>query len=541
MIALATFFALLASVVSGWLIEPLPKVDLEVLDRHFVRIPIGSPQHTYTFLLDLSSSGIVISSYHPEVELNSNSYELVGTRRTDLFNIGPYTLRLPYRFGSHSYDRTIQLSSQQNPIGSIGLGQHSPFWRYWGNFSLTRERLRLGESDAFGGEDNLPVLDNGNGFLTNPDTGTVAPMVIDFSIMNLLLPHVLMDEQPSTLSIRNCANPDQCPDEALFTLHSQDILLLSGSIYAAVDQSHDGLVHLGRRFFYDIRLFGDWSTRSFVISDTDDPSNEFNSIYAFLLIFLLCAWLTLQMGHRKMEQLDSTEQFLNSLLEVLILELGFASWLTNFFVFNWSDALHQLLGPILSGFAEAFIHIAMLGGGVMALCLFAFGSRRYKFEWHMLAIVNVILPVAWSSVVLHHRLYVDIGFLLFFSTVLALVNGVIFSIALLFGKRKLSFASGFATLLSYAFLWACNLVPFHKQLLVKQYLFLFIAEYTLLFLLVPTLFVLMHILRNYAKSFYTKWKRHHPVKQKASDNTAGFDPNQAFLLYSETTAPNSAN
>ncbi len=530
-------FALLLVTVRGWLFEPLPRVDLEVLDSHFVRIPVGNPPRTYTFILDLSNNGILVSGYHPEVELNSNSYEIVGARRTDLFDLGPYTLRLPYRFGVHTYDRTVQLSSQQSPVGSIGLGEHSPLWRYWGNFSLTSERLRLGEEDAFGGEDDLPVLDNGNGYLSNPDTGTTAPMLINFTIMNLLLPHALMDEQPDTVSIRNCANPDQCPEESLFTLRSQEIHLLSGAVYAAVDQSHDGRVHLGRRFFYDARLFCEWSTNSFVISDTDDPTNDFNAVYAYFLTLLLWIWLTLQMGHRKLEQLESVERLLNNLLEVLILEMGFAAWVTNFFVFNWSDALCQLLGPLLSGFAEAFIHVAMLGGITLSLALYVCKTEHYRFEWHMLALSNIILPVIWSSVVLHHHIYVDVGFLLFFSTILALINGVIFTIALLFGKHTLSVTSGFATAMSYAFLWVCNLVPFHRQLLIEQYLLLFIAEFTLLFLLIPTLLVSMHLLRNYSRNYYTKEAaRQRKSKAKTSDSATPFDPNQAYLLYSDTTA-----
>lgn len=527
--------SLILSAVGGWLIEPLPRVDLEVLDSHFVRIPVGNPPRTYTFILDLSNNGILVSGYHPEVELNSNSYEIVGARRTDLFDLGPYTLRLPYRFGVHTYDRTVQLSSQQSPVGSIGLGEHSPLWRYWGNFSLTSERLRLGEDDAFGGENDLPVLDNGNGFLSNPDTGTTAPMVINFTIMNLLLPHILMDERPSSVSIRNCASPEHCPEESVFALRSQEIHLLSGAVYAAIDQSHDGQVHLGRRFFYDARLFCEWSSKSFVISDTDDPTNDFNAVYAYLLTLLLWVWLTLQMGHRKLEQLESVEQLLVTLLEILILQMGFAAWATNFFVFNWSDALCQLLGPLLAGFAEAFIHIAMLGGITLSLALYVGKVDHYRFEWHMLAISNIILPVIWSSVVLHHHIYVDVGFLLFFSTMLALINGVILTIALLFGKRNLSLIAGFATAMSYSFLWVCNLIPFHRQLLIEQYLLLFIAEFTLLFLLIPTLLISMHLLRNYSRNFYARQAVRQTKKAKNSDSTGLFDPNQAYLLYSDTT------
>lgn len=515
-------FPLLAA---GWLIQPLPRVDLEILDSHFVRIPVGNPQHTYTLILDLKSDGILISSSHPEFEIQSNSFDVAGGRRSDLFALGQYTLRLPYKFGLLNYDRTIQLSSQHVPIGSLGLGEHSPLWRYWRNFSLTNEKLRLGETDPFAGnDDTLPVLSGRKGYISNPDSGTYAPMIVDLGSMNLLLPHTLMDEKPNTLALRSCANPDHCPEEALFTLHSQDIFLLTGSSYTALDQSHDGLVHLGRRFFYDVRMFCDWSEDVLVLSNLDTPDNKFNPVYAYGLAILMWIWLFLRLGHRKIEQLDSTEYLLNALLELLVFEIAFAAWLTDFFIFNWSWALEELLDPIMGGLTGAFIHISLLSSLVLAGGLY-FTAGRYHFEWHSLALFNATLSVLWSSFAQHHHIFADVGFLLLFSTSLALVNGVIFTLAILFHNKKLTIASGFATLLSYGFLCVCNLVPFHETLVVGQNIGLFVAEYLVLLLFIPSLFVSSHLLRGYIITQQPKSK-----KQTRSEEV---DPSQ--LYYYATT------
>lgn len=527
-------WTIFASLCPGWLIEHLPRVDIEIIDSHFVRLPLGNPQHTYTLVLDLNGNDILFSSFHPEVELHSSSFDIVGTRRTDLFALGEYTLRLPYKFGTLNYDRSIQLSSQQSPVGSLGLGEHSPLWRYWGNFSLTNEKLKLGEQDPFGNAENLPVLSHGRGYITNPDTGTSAPMIVNMSIMNLLLPHPLMDEKPSQLSLRACANPDQCVEETVFPLHSQDILLLTGSSYTALDQSHDGQVHFGRRFFYDVRLFIDWAADVMILSDLSTPTNMFNPVYAFALAFLATCWLCLRLGHRKVEQLDETECLLNQLLELLILEMAFSAWLTNFFIFNWSWALEELLDPLQAGIASAVIHIGLLGALVLALVLFL-KEDCYRFEWHALAVFNAVMTASWSAFTQHHHIFADVGFLLFFSTALALVNGVILTNALLFHNKKLALASGFATLLSYVFLCVCNLIPFHTTLVVSQSIGLFIAEYLTIFLLIPTLLVSMHVLRGYA-STYRPRKRKPSRSESGNNDKSGipFDPNQALYYYTET-------
>lgn len=510
---------LLCSLCSGWLIEPLASVDVEVLDNHFVRLPLGNPQHTYTMILDLQASDILFSSYHPEVELHSNSFEAdAGSgQRSDLFSLGSYTLRLPYHFGTLTYDRSVQLSSQQAPIGRLGLGEHSPLWRYWGNFSLTSERLRLGERDQFGAHQSsrsLPVMHNLLGYTENPDTGTGAAMLVNFSLLDLLLPHQLLDEKPDTLLFRSCSDPELCPESTQFALQSQEIWLLSGITYVAIDQSHDGLVHLGRRFFYEARLFCEWSSASLVFSELVEISGNFNSLYATALALLLWLWLTTRLEHRKFEALEQTEQILNSLLEVLIFELTFAAWITNFFIFHWSLALLELLGD-RAIYAEIFVHASLCGGLLLALLLH-FYQVRYKFAWHMLAVANTVLPAVWSGFVQHHHIFADVGFLLFFSTTLALVNGVIFTVAILFRKLRLGIVSGLATASSYAFLCVCNLLPVHEVMVVGQHIGLFIAEYLLLFLLIPTLLISMRILLDFAQQYQPK-KGTSRGKSKRSD------------------------
>ena len=487
--------------VEAWIRDPLRQVDLEIIDGHFIRIQIGKPEKTYSFYLDLEYEGIMMS--RTDTELQSDTFELRGTERSDIFMLGNYALRLPYRMGSITLERAVQLSSQQTPVGKIGLGAMSPLWRYWNNFSLTSKRIRLGDTEGMG--DDVPILLSGQGFCENPDTGTSAGLAISFGTLNLLLPHDLSEEQPTQLLVRSCANPKACGESVSLKVHNQDINLIGGLSFSAVDQSHDGLVHLGRRFFYDIRLFVDWSVSTLMIADLAEFNRRFSQIYAIVIPVTLWQWL-LHRLHQGKDRLEM-EKALIFLLECFVVTLGVAHWVTNFFIYNWAMAVEELLDHWQAVLATIFVHVVTLISLITVLGLLYYEhkhvahaqSKPYHFVWHLLALINLCLPTLCSSFVQHHHILIDLSFMLFFATLLALVNGIIFVHACLFGSKKMRTVAAFFLLASYTYLSLCNVMPFYQILHVGEHVVMFILQYLLLFCLIPTLLIVMYVLRRYVR------------------------------------------
>lgn len=505
--SLLLLLLLLLPLASAWSRPWLKRTDLEVIDGHFVRIKIGSPERTYAFYLDLEHNDIILNRADPE--LQSNSFEVrANGARSDLFMLGNYDLRLPYKIGSFVLERAIQLSSTQNPVGKLGLGAHSPLWRYWGNFTLTNNRLRLGHWEGVG-DDDTPALLSGAGYCENPETGTGAGMTINFGILNLLLPHSLNEEHPTQLLVASCQNPHECPERVEITVHNQDISLIGGLSFTAVDLSHDGLVHLGRRFFYDIHLFVDWSLNTFIISDLAEFNRNFTALYIALNGLALIQWMLLRQHQGK--DRPEMEKALVFLLETVNVALGLAHWSTNFFIYDWGLAIAELLDRWQTTLAQVYVHSTVGFCTLLAIYLLHYEYKHvfkpavkpYHFVWHVLALANICVPGIWSAFVQHHHVIMDMGFMLFWATLLVLFNGCLFFHACLFGSKPLRFISGLLTASSYTFLSLCNVLPFYNLLYLGESRALFVLQYLLLFCFLPTLLIVMYVLRQFVRRSFT--------------------------------------
>ncbi len=520
---------LLPLLAEAWSRPFLRSADLEIIDGHFVRLQIGNPERTYAFYLDLEYNGILMSRV--DTELQSNSFEQrPHGERSDIFVLGSYALRLPYTIGAFTLERAVQLSSQQSPVGKIGLGPHSPLWRYWGNFSMTSNRIRLGRADDVG-DDNTPILLSGAGYCENPDTGTGAGMVINFGILNLLLPHALSNEHPAQLAVRSCANPRDCVEQVDIQVHNQNIELISGLSFSAVDLSHDGLVHLGRRFFYDIHLFVDWSLDAFIISDLVSFDQFFSSVYTIAVLLGLIQWWLVRQHQGK--ERPEMEKALLFLLEILLIQLTLAHWVTNFFVFSWASAITELIDHWRAQLATGFIHSIVVISLILCTVLLYYEykhvhnphSKSFHIIWHLLGLANLCLPVLWSNFVQHHHILVDFFMLLFFATLLVLINSIIFMHAYLFGSKSMRVTAGLLSLGSYAFLCLCSVVPFYEVLYVDEGSTMFVIQYVVLICLFPALFIFMHALRQFAL--------HHPTEVSRGESRADDFISQLFIIESE--------
>jgi hypothetical protein len=502
------FFAtlLLYDGLFAWPLQPLQSVAQELIDNHFIRLNVGNPPHTYTFYISLVQDDITISSFQQQTfELQSHSFESgIPPFSSELFLIGPYLLRLPYRYALIEIDRAVRLSTQQTAVGILGLGSGSPFWKYWKNFSLTNDKLVFGDDILDG--DELPWLFKGKGSCENPKSGTTSALVIDFSIMELLLPHVLFEEKPSALVVREhkcLAEPraDQCEISTEIELRDQDIPLLTGASYRAIDRSHDGIVHVGRRFFYEIAFFCDWPSEQRLLVDTDSSNSSFNAFYAILISLLAWSWLLLALGKPKDKQLSHTEETFFLYMQLFLFETIAVCWTTNFLVFQWTFAVRALLAE-LAWFALFYIHasvwISLIGATVLLWKEFhrrTLGGSQNLLSWHLIVLVNGALSILWVCFIQHHHFNSDILFLLTFSTGLCILNGVLFLLGYYTGHTLVSKVLLVPVLLSYTFLVLDNLLLVYDVYFVEAPLMFFFFWYLLIFCILPTLAITSHVLR----------------------------------------------
>jgi hypothetical protein len=497
---------LLCRATGAWPIQPLQTVALELIDSHFVRLNVGNPPHSYTFYISLVQDDITISAFQQQTfELQSHSFEpSAPPRASELFLLGSYLLRLPFRYGLVEIDRTVRLSTQQNAVGIIGLGSGSFLWKYWMNFSLTNDKLVLG-ADILD-EKELPWLFQGNGACENPKTGTMSPFTVDFSIMELLLPHTLFEEKPASLTIREAQclthpRADQCEISTDIQLRDQNIPLLTGASYTATDRSHDGIVHVGRRFFYEIAFFCDWPSQQRLIIDTDSSNSSFNAGYAIIITLLGWCWALLALGKSREKTLSRTEETFFLYMQLFLFETIIVCWATNFLVFQWTYAVKALLEE-LAGFALFYIHSTVWVGVIAGLILLwkefhrrELGGQQYLLQWHLVIIANASLAILWVCFVQHHHFNSDILFLLTFSTGLCILNGVVFLLGYYTGYSFISKVLLLPLLFSYIFLVLDNLLLVYEVYFVEPPMLFFFFWYLLVLCVLPTLAITSHILR----------------------------------------------
>ena len=491
----------------AWPIQLLQSVALELIDNHFIRLSIGNPAHSYTFYISLVQDDITISVFQQQaIELQSHSFEPgSGPFSTELFLLGPYLLRLPYRYGMVEIDRAVRLSTQQTAVGILGLGPGSPFWKYWMNFSLTNEKLVLG-ADILLESEELPWLFQARGSCENPISGTKAGLIVDFSIMELLLPHALFEEKPSSLIVREeqcLTDPDAepCQISTEIQLRDQDIPLLTGASFTAIDRSHDGIVHVGRRFFYEIAFFCDWPSQQRLLIDTDTNNSTFNAFYAILITLLLWCWILLALGKPEDRRLSVTEETFFLYMYLFLFQTVAVCWTTNFLVFQWTFAVRALLDDVAI-FALVYIHasvwISLVGAGILLWKEFhrrVLGGPQYLLPWHLVVLVNGTLTMLWVCFVQHHHFNSDILFLLLFSTAICILNGSMFLLSYYTGMTLISKVLILPTILGYVFLVLDNLLIVYDVYFVQGPMLIFFAWYLLVICVIPTLAITSHVLR----------------------------------------------
>ena len=506
--------------------QPLQTVSQELIDNHFVRVSLGNPPHTYTFYISLVHDDITISLFQQQTfELQSHSFEPgPGPTGTELFLLGPYLLRLPYRYGMIEIDRAVRLSTQQTATGILGLGEGSPLWKYWRNFSLTNEKLVFG-ADILLEDVQLPWLFQGRGSCENPRSGTRSALIVDFGIMELLLPHTLFEEKPDALIVREeqcLVQPlaEHCEISTEIQLRDQNIPLLTGASYTAIDRSHDGIVHVGRRFFYEIAFFCDWPSQQRLLIDTDSSNSTFNAFYAILITLLGWCWILVGLGKPRHKQLTRIEETFFLYMYLFLFETIAVCWATNFLVFQWTYAVRALLVELATPtliYIHANVWVSLVVAAVLLWKEFhrrSLGGSQHLLPWHIAVLVNGGFTILWVCFIQHHHFSSDILFLLIFATGLCILNTTLFLLGYYADYPLLSKVLLVPTVFSYIFLVLGNLLLVYDVFFVQGPMLFFFSWYLLVICVLPTLAITSHVLRHHTAVLITL-NEHAPVTDAA--------------------------
>ena len=508
----------------------LKSVRLEVLDQNFVRLLVGNPPRHHLFYVDLTSSDIAL--HDQSFELHSHSIELPtgAGRGSELFYLDAYTLRLPFAYAAPSIGHTVRLVSSFSASGTLGLGPWSPLWMHWDNFSLSQQNLLLGGYDIYNQLDSAerpPVFPNGEGRCRSVEAGPEVPFHIDFNQLDTRLPADLFAENPKHLRLEGSScrelyrllniqtDTKECNDVYTVPFHVQEISLLTGVSYRAVQHSHDGRVHFGKRFLEDFVLFCDFKEDMLLFAESSSSFfvSESNALFVVLLLFAGWTWLLLAFGAVKATSVQSAPTqrlhnwvllYIESFLYIAII----ACWTVNFVGFKWRRFMRSFQQQDSEFFLiyHAVVILTCAGVGLLRiatrlLCGRA-GKRAHSSGASLLSLVllaNSLLPVLWSCFLPQHRYSSDLVFLVFFATTLCVGNGVVaLYLAVHRRLRGLVFLVPLTGLAYYALVWG-NLLPIHSTLGVLQSRLIFVGSYLAIVCVFTTAYTASRVLVSEAR------------------------------------------
>jgi len=300
-------------------------VTLSIVKKEYVNLCVGEPCRWLKFKLDRSSDLILIHPGAKSFESPTYWSSANSNRGSDYFYFDRLRLRLPV----HEAPATLfGFANEFVPDGTLGLGEHSPLWLYWRNYTISSRRLYLGQYQHWAQQDPYerpPVFHFDESATIVMGDGTEAEMVFDFHSENSLVP--LQCDQLTAferLELRgsNCRShysrlgiaADNCMDNlVIYPSQFQEIMLQSKVEYMAIDYSEDGKVHLGARLFWEIATHFNFAQRCIIIA-SDVYSLDyigFGMLASLCVMMALFLWPVLSTSR---DALESEFQFLLILL-----------------------------------------------------------------------------------------------------------------------------------------------------------------------------------------------------------------------------------
>lgn len=299
---------------------------LTLSDGEYVSMVVGNPGKTLTFRVDFFSDHIM---FFTALSQQSQTYnDIDGVRGSEIFYVGRYKLRFPFTLEANPENPNSALYHATDHAGVIGLGEHSPLWRYWHNFTVSPDTLILGGYDVFlqrspsyvgpifelGTELPVRVSAGGNDTLrtatfslAEPDTG-VPEDIADHESLQLVF------GTPNAPALYRKTHMPFGPgrDESAHTTapkhwhlavepQTYTLELANGFAYRSVVRTaHNAPLSVGRIVLSRYVVFVDWMYRAFYLAPSFAmfPRTTINTLSNAILLIVAAAWALVTIGGR---------------------------------------------------------------------------------------------------------------------------------------------------------------------------------------------------------------------------------------------------
>lgn len=406
------------------------KVHLQIYNKEYVKICCGEPCQWLTFRLNRTLSAIFLH--------NGN---FIAQSRTYYHSLGGMLDREYFQLGSKRYDwhvyavpppSTIQTKDSLSIDGTLGLGDNSPLWEEWDNYTLSSQRLALGEYDyhsQFSHSQRPPVIDLNKPTYVTLGDNTKLPIDLSVHSVDTYLPYPLKISTALgevTLENEDChsdysqmfhdsAASIQCVNKNILKPNQmQSIELMNGEEYTAVKYTSQHVFIPGARFFAEFFWFKSVVTNQLIITQ-DAFCMDYNSVTAYSAIFItLCLGFWCHIAQSKTERKDNFEFFFTQMAEATCYILDWIVLWVMFVMLNWSRYLTHYTSTD-SLFGEIFV-MTMCGLSfanwlyiIYTVPDYASYSKRFKKTglFHSVLLVTSQLLVVWLCFVKQHETSFD--------------------------------------------------------------------------------------------------------------------------------------
>lgn len=433
-------------------------VYLHLIASDYVKLRVGNPGKLYTFRINLTLSDI---HFHRRIETESRTVTShPDGSGSELIYIGHSVYRLPFHYASFdASDRVAEMTTATQNVATLGLGRNSPLWRHWRSYSLTRDRLVLGELDRFArlSSEDWPALISISSppeFLINDQYPY--PVSLHFHRFDTELPHELTLQTSKITRLAYNGSEDcqtqyerlgwdlsQCAQTQTLQFYDQSITLTDNIVYSGIQHSHDGSIHFGRRFLEDYVLFVDLDSDQLFLASSiySWGESDFNALAATALFVIWALWSTRVLNGT---ETPTETRFLSIVaMETLAYLIALIALFVALVGFRWDRLLGILLERepwVILGLLLAQ-NLAFSGVGLwLLLSRFKFPlhkeltERRQQYNWallehsllpRLLLLSTVALSTLWLLVLPEHMDSRDIVLSTVCSTAMTLVTLVV--------------------------------------------------------------------------------------------------------------------
>lgn len=416
------------------LLDSVSADRLQIYNSEYVKICCGEPCEWLTFRLNRTLSAILIHNYKYIATSRTYLHSENGGRDSEFFQFDDGT-RYLFQVYPASQPSGLQTKDALPADGTLGLGDGSPLWEVWPNYTLSQRRLSLGEYDyysQFSHSQRPPVINLNE--VTHVTLGDKSILPIDFSVYSVetYIPYPL--NTLTALANVTLSKPDCLPDyelmfyEKTMQSHSfkcsssntlmpnkqQSIELLNGVDYTAVKYTSQHVFIPGARFFTEFFWFKNIITNQLIITqDVFCMDYDAVTIYASIFIALsLGFWC--QIAQSKTERKDNFEFFFTQMAEATCYTLDWIVLLVTFGMLNWGRYLSHYTSTDFT-FAQTFIMImctASLGNwfyGLFASKDYVDYSKNFKRKglFHAVLLVTSQMLIIWLCFIKQHETSFD--------------------------------------------------------------------------------------------------------------------------------------